>query len=200
MNPFTRRFLLVAFFGGVGLLRGGTTHCAGNSRSPTPSPAKITPIPAGVHAHEQDENPPRHYAYHDNPPKDPLPGTLEPREFEPNRAAVVAYSVAAKVKQLLYQEPCYCGCDRYKNHLSLLDCFTDRHGVTCHICQKEVIFTYEQSKLSKNAAEIRDAIEKGEFSKVDVEKYTEAHYNDYGPKSGHQRDKRTPPPPGKYQP
>ena len=159
---------------------------------PNPSSAEITPIPAGVHAHEQDESPPRHHAYHGKPPTGPLPATIGPTEFEGNRAAVVAYSLAARVKQLLYQQPCYCGCDRYKNHQSLLDCFADRHGVTCHICQREVIFTYEQSTLGKNAAEIRDAIEKGEFSKVDVEKYTEAHYKDYGPKGVQHRDERTP--------
>jgi len=39
-----------------------------------------------------------------------------------------AYAVAAKIKNILYQQPCYCHCDRSHGHTSLLDCFASKHG------------------------------------------------------------------------
>jgi hypothetical protein len=118
-------------------------------------------------------------AYHQGPPTAVLPPTLDPAKFAGNKAAFVAYSLAAKIPELLYQEPCYCGCNESIGHESLLDCYTGSHGGNCPKCQGEVFFIYEQSKAGKTPAEIRDAMENGDVWKVDVNKYAEAHYTEH---------------------
>jgi hypothetical protein len=85
----------------------------------------------------------------------------------------VVYSLAGKVRPILYQEPCYCDCDKNEGHKSLLDCFTAKHGIVCPTCQKEVIYVFEQAKAGKNAAQIRAGIENGEAWNVQPERYAE---------------------------
>lgn len=109
-------------------------------------------------------------AFHAQPPQDALPATMEPSLFQ-DIQTFNAYVVAGRVKKVLYQEPCYCHCDRSQGHGSLLDCFVSRHGSGCDICQREAFYSYEQSRRGKNATQIRDGIEKGEWQKVDVAKY-----------------------------
>jgi hypothetical protein len=121
----------------------------------------------------------REHAYHNGPPTSPLPPTMDPRGFADNKAAFVAYSIAAKIPDLLYQEPCYCPCDKLQGHESLLDCFVGDHGKVCIGCQMEAIFVYEQSKLGKTVVEIRTAMEKHDFKKVDLDKYVETHHAEY---------------------
>jgi Protein of unknown function with PCYCGC motif len=82
-----------------------------------------------------------------------------------------AYALAEKIKKTLYQEPCYCHCDRSQGHNSLLDCFASKHGAGCNICIYEDFYSYEQSRKGKTAAQIRAAIIKGEWQSVDVAKY-----------------------------
>jgi hypothetical protein len=82
-----------------------------------------------------------------------------------------AYAVAAKIKKVLYQQPCYCHCDRSQGHKSLLDCFASRHGSGCGTCIYEDFYAFEQSGKGKTAAQIRAAIIKGEWQLVDAAKY-----------------------------
>jgi uncharacterized protein with PCYCGC motif len=119
------------------------------------------------------------HAYHKEPPTGPLSATINPGPFMYDKAAFVAYSIAAKIRELLYQEPCYCPCDKEEGHSSLLDCYTSVHATKCPVCQMGVVFVYEESKIGRTAAEIREAMEKGDAWKIDVNKYTEAHYADY---------------------
>jgi Protein of unknown function with PCYCGC motif len=119
---------------------------------------------------------PRSHPYHDSLPSTPLPQTLDPGLFAKNRIAFVAYSLAAQIKPTLYQVPCYCGCDKEQGHQCLLDCFTSRHGVLCHTCQKEAMFCYLQHKKGKNPAQIREAIDTGRPSELDLKKYTDRFY------------------------
>jgi hypothetical protein len=119
------------------------------------------------------------HAYHEEPPTGPLPATLDPAQFAENKTAFVVYSIAAKIPELLYQEPCFCSCDKREGHQSLLDCYTGWHGYGCITCQTEVIFIYEQSKLGKSAAQIRKALENDDLWKVELNKYVEAHYAEY---------------------
>lgn len=91
----------------------------------------------------------RQAPYHDHPSVEPLPATLDPTEFQENREAFVAYTLAARVRGLLYQIPCFCGCDRTQGHGSLLDCFVGRHGANCHLCQKEVLFCLHKTKRER---------------------------------------------------
>jgi hypothetical protein len=109
-------------------------------------------------------------AFHAQPPSGDLPPTMEPSIYS-DKLIFNSYVVAGRVKKILYQQPCYCHCDRSNGHGSLLDCFVGRHGASCDICQKEAFYSYEQSKKGKTAAQIRADIERGDWQKVDIAKY-----------------------------
>jgi Protein of unknown function with PCYCGC motif len=79
-----------------------------------------------------------------------------------------AYELAAKVDKVLYQQPCYCHCDRHAGHTSLRSCFEDTHGAHCGTCLKEAYFAYAQTKAHKTPAQIRSAIIKGDYESVDL--------------------------------
>ena len=110
-------------------------------------------------------------AYHAEAPKGPLPATLSPALFD-NVVVQNAYLLAARVKKLLYQQPCYCHCDRSQGHGSLLDCFAGKHAAECQVCIREGFYTYEQSQKNKTPAQIREGIEHGEWKQMDITKYT----------------------------
>lgn len=109
-------------------------------------------------------------AYHAGPPKDPLPDTLDPAQFSDAETRNI-FTLAAKVKPVLYQQPCYCGCDKEVGHKSLLDCFTDYHGAHCVLCKKEAALTYSETQLGKTAAEIRKEIIDGKWKQVELSDY-----------------------------
>src|SRR5215467_4942174 len=109
-------------------------------------------------------------AYHTQLPPGELPQTMDPTEFE-NPVVKNSYALAAKVKKVLYQEPCYCHCDRSVGHGSLLDCFTSKHGSGCNICMAEALYSYQQTKKGKTTAQIREGIQKGEWRQIDAAKY-----------------------------
>jgi hypothetical protein len=114
--------------------------------------------------------------YHDSPSVEPLPSVLDPSQFAENHAAYVAYSLASQIPETLYQVPCYCGCDKNHGHGSLLDCFTGNHGIHCRICQKEAVFCFLQQKRGKTSAAIREALERGETTNFNIDKYTRKFY------------------------
>src|SRR5580704_309207 len=109
-------------------------------------------------------------AYHTGAPKEPLPKTLNPDKFE-DPMAKNAYAMAARIEEVLYQQPCYCHCDQTDHHASLLDCFVDSHGESCDICQREAIFAYGESKKGKSADEIRNEIMDGKYIQVNLDEY-----------------------------
>jgi hypothetical protein len=109
-------------------------------------------------------------AYHPQPPAAALPETMDPGSFE-NPVVKNAYALAAKVKRVLYQEPCYCHCDRGHGHGSLLDCFTSTHGSMCNICVGEALYSYEQTRKGKTPAQIRAGIQGGQWQNIDTSKY-----------------------------
>jgi hypothetical protein len=109
-------------------------------------------------------------AYHAQPPQGPLPATMSPQEF-PDPVVKNAYATAARVKKALYQQPCYCHCDRSQGHESLLDCFASKHGSGCGTCILEAFYTYEQTRKGKTPSQIREGIERGEWKAVDLNKY-----------------------------
>jgi hypothetical protein len=117
-----------------------------------------------------DTDPP---AYHATPPAGALPSTLDPKQFSDARTQKI-YAMAAKVKPVLYQQPCYCRCDREVGHTSLLDCFGDNHGSICDVCKKEAVYSYQQTKLGKSPAEIRAGIMAGKWKQVDLAKVDSA--------------------------
>jgi hypothetical protein len=109
-------------------------------------------------------------AFHNQAPQERLPETLGPTEFS-DVVVQNAYILAARVKKILYQQPCYCHCDRSQGHKSLLDCFASKHGAGCGVCIREAVYSYEQSHQGKTAAQIRAGIERGEWQQVDMTKY-----------------------------
>jgi Protein of unknown function with PCYCGC motif len=109
-------------------------------------------------------------AFHSEVPKGPLPATLNPSLFT-DVIVQNAYGLAARVRRVLYQQPCYCHCDRSQGHESLLDCFAGKHAAECGVCIREGLYAYEQSRKGKTAAQIRDGIEKGEWQPLDLTKY-----------------------------
>jgi hypothetical protein len=128
------------------------------SKSPqstnSPQPAADEPVPA----------------YHVRAPQGVLPATMSPELF-PDPVVQNAYAIAAKIKKTLYQQPCYCHCDRSQGHGSLLDCFASQHGAGCNICINEDFYSYEQSRKGKTAAQIRAGIIKGDWQSVDLTRY-----------------------------
>lgn len=109
-------------------------------------------------------------AYHTQLPSSPLPATLDPSEFE-NPVVKNAYRLAAKVKRVLYQQPCYCHCDRSEGHGSLLDCFAGKHASVCGTCIQEGLYAYEQTRKGKTPAQIRAEIVHGQWATLDLSKY-----------------------------
>lgn len=115
-------------------------------------------------------------AFHSQPPQGELPPTMPPAIYS-DKLIFNAYTVAGRVKKVLYQQPCYCHCDRSNGHGSLLDCFASRHGAGCDTCIKEAFYSFEQTHKGKTPAQIRDGIIRGDWQKVDLAKYQ----NDYLP-------------------
>jgi hypothetical protein len=129
-------------------------------------PSGLT-LSAGRTASQSDEPIP---AYHAQPPTEALPDTLDPAQFD-NPVVKNSYALAGKVKKVLYQQPCYCHCDRAHGHASLLSCFTSTHGSMCNVCMGEALYSYEQTRKGKTPAQIRDGIEHGQWQHIDAAKY-----------------------------
>ena len=77
-----------------------------------------------------------------------------------------AYELAARIPRVLYQQPCYCRCDRSMKHSSLQSCFSSLHGAECTTCMQELYYTYKMYKLKKTPAEIRAGIIHGDFKSI----------------------------------
>lgn len=97
-------------------------------------------------------------------PKDALWGV----NFQ-NRYQSHAYELASKIPGILYQQPCYCYCDRI-GHNSLHSCFESTHAANCPTCLKELYYSYTEANDGKTAAQIRQGIVRGEWKQIDLEK------------------------------
>jgi Protein of unknown function with PCYCGC motif len=109
-------------------------------------------------------------SYHAYALKPPFPATMDPKQF-PDALSRNVYALAAKIKPVLYQQPCYCYCDRHAGHKSLLDCYVDKHGTECEICQKEAVLSYQLTQKGKTPPQIRAAIIKGDWKSVNLNPY-----------------------------
>jgi Protein of unknown function with PCYCGC motif len=81
---------------------------------------------------------------------------------------VKVYQDAAKISSVLYQLPCYCGCDRDMGHTSLRSCFEGLHGAECGTCAREGFYAYEMTRKGWKPSQIRAGIERGEWQKIDL--------------------------------
>lgn len=79
-----------------------------------------------------------------------------------------AYELAAKIPDVILQEPCYCYCDRNMGHKSLHSCFEGTHGARCSTCLKELYYSYSMNKKGKTATQIRQGIIRGDWKQVDL--------------------------------
>jgi len=79
-----------------------------------------------------------------------------------------AYELAAKIQPILYQQPCYCYCDRM-GHKSLHSCFENTHGAQCATCMKELYYSYQEHQKGKTAAQIRKGIMAGGWKQIDLQ-------------------------------
>jgi Protein of unknown function with PCYCGC motif len=79
-----------------------------------------------------------------------------------------AYELAAKIPNVIYQQPCYCYCDRGMGHNSLHSCFSGTHGAQCGTCLQELYYAYQMSKQGKTARQIRAGIIKGDWKQIDL--------------------------------
>jgi hypothetical protein len=114
-------------------------------------------------------------AYHAEAPTGDLPATIDPATF-PEALNQNVYKLASnpKLKKILYQQPCYCGCDKNNGHTSLLDCYVDHHASVCDVCRKEGVYSYQEMKKGKSAAQIRQGIMAGKWKDVDLTPYKAA--------------------------
>src|ERR1700686_1322715 len=112
-------------------------------------------------------------SYHAYALKPPIPSTLDPNVF-PDPFNRNVYALAAKIKPVLDQQPCYCYCDRNAGHKSLLDCYVSEHGSECDICQREAVLAYQLTQKGKTPAQIRAAIIQGDWRSVNLNPYMAA--------------------------
>jgi hypothetical protein len=80
------------------------------------------------------------------------------------------YQKVALIGNVVYQLPCNCRCDRALGHTSLRSCFEGLHGAECSTCAKEGLFAYQQTRLGKTPTQIRAAIARRDYEKIDLEK------------------------------
>jgi hypothetical protein len=83
---------------------------------------------------------------------------------------VHVYQQVARVSSVVYQLPCNCRCDRALGHTSLRSCFEGLHGTECSTCAQEGFFAYQQTKLGKTPAQIREAIARHEYERIDLDR------------------------------
>ena len=83
---------------------------------------------------------------------------------------VHVYQQVARISSVVYQLPCNCRCDRALGHTSLRSCFEGLHGTECSTCAQEGFYAYQQTKLGKTPAQIRAAIGRHEYEKIDLDK------------------------------
>jgi Protein of unknown function with PCYCGC motif len=114
-------------------------------------------------------------AFHPAPPAkaQALPPVLNQAQLaesgftQPSRKE--SYKAAAKIGNVLYQQPCFCHCDRHAGHTSLRSCFETTHGANCSTCMAEALYSYQMSKKGWTAKMIRDGIIRGDFNTVDLQ-------------------------------
>jgi hypothetical protein len=111
-------------------------------------------------------------AYNASAPTHPLPPirTDLTGPYFTHSYQVAAYRMAAKIPAVLFQQPCYCRCDRAMGHNSLHSCFEGLHGAECSTCMKEAIYSFRETRAGKTPAQIRAGIERGEWMNLDLDK------------------------------
>ncbi|HLJ27302.1 MAG TPA: CYCXC family (seleno)protein [Candidatus Angelobacter sp.] len=114
-------------------------------------------------------------AFHAAPPAkgDALPLVLTEKQLADQGmnqpVQVAAYKAVAKMPAVMYEQPCYCYCDRGHGHTSLHSCFESTHGANCSTCMGEALYSYQMSKKGWTPKMIRDGIIRGDWKMVDLQ-------------------------------
>ncbi|HZQ92958.1 MAG TPA: CYCXC family (seleno)protein [Terriglobales bacterium] len=114
-------------------------------------------------------------AYHESAPKPPekmpplLPAARRVGPSFQHPSQRHGYELAEKIQKVIYQQPCYCFCDRSVGHKSLHSCFESDHGAHCATCLKEVYYAYQMTKAGKTPEQVREGIKKGLFEQIDLQ-------------------------------
>ena len=114
-------------------------------------------------------------AFHPTPPPkaDVLPAVLTEKQLATQGMTqpvqIAAYKAVAKAPNVMYQQPCYCYCDRGHGHTSLHSCFESTHGANCGVCMGEALYSYKMSKKGWNPKMIRDGIIRGDWKQMDLQ-------------------------------
>lgn len=114
-------------------------------------------------------------AFHDKPPAkgEVLPPVLTESQLTQQGmnqpAQIASYKAVAKMPAVMYQEPCYCYCDRNHGHKSLHSCFESTHGASCGVCMGEALYSYQMSKKGWSPTQIRDGILRGDWKMIDLQ-------------------------------
>ncbi|MGH9393093.1 MAG: CYCXC family (seleno)protein [Terriglobales bacterium] len=152
--------LLVSVMLGVGVV--AASQQSAHARPAVKAPGAVQATVDAPVVHDGDSP-----AYHTQLPKGPLPPTLNPKQFQDPRVQA-AYAMAAKMRPVLYQQPCYCHCDKEVGHHSLLDCFAGDHASICETCLMEGVYAYRQTQAGQTPGQIRAAIKRGEWKSVNL--------------------------------
>jgi hypothetical protein len=114
-------------------------------------------------------------AFHKAPPPKghALPPVLTEKQLVAEGYAapvqLASYKAAARMPAVMYQQPCYCHCDRGHGHTSLHSCFESTHGANCGVCMAEALYSYKMSKKGWTASQIRDGIMRGDYREMDLQ-------------------------------
>jgi hypothetical protein len=111
-------------------------------------------------------------AYHERSPfaESDLPLVTDAKQFD-QPVVQNAYRLAKGLTRVLYQQPCYCYCDRHHGHTSLLDCYTSKHASECGTCLKELFYVHKQTSRDQTPEAIRIGIIRGDWKTLDIKRY-----------------------------
>ena len=99
----------------------------------------------------------------------PVPAFHPTAPSKAEAVQIAAYKAVAKAPNVMYQEPCYCYCDRGHGHTSLHSCFESTHGANCGVCMGEALYSYKMSKKGWSPKMIRDGIIRGDWKQMDLQ-------------------------------
>ena len=130
---------------------------------------------AGITQAQFSNQPNQLPAFHATPPPqgEVLPAVLTEKQLAAQGLAqpvqVASYKAVARMPKVMYQQPCYCYCDRAHGHTSLHSCFESTHGANCSTCMGEALYAYKMSQKGWTPKMIRDGIVRGDWKLMDLQ-------------------------------
>lgn len=85
------------------------------------------------------------------------PSVLSPDRF--SYPMKLGYAAAHQFPDAVSKVFCYCGCDEFDKHTSLLDCYVSTHGAYCAICMEEAIEVKQMKEKGSTIGAIQAQID-----------------------------------------